>query len=184
MSSARSFMVPKWTETVADLRATEGVRVYRLCSRCGSEELVDLDKLIDTFGPLYSLWNRRAPCETSGCEGRTWYRAQPPNYFHRIMKDAAPEHVDRLHQRWKASLPPDVRDTLPVIPMLQATDMCIMVGCGRCELRAYLGATDIRAWGASISLLQLIERVACSHGCEVAADLVCRDAVPEKERPI
>ena len=114
---------------VGRLRETDGVLVYEKCDKCGRECLVDLDALIDEFGPRYTLWNRRSPCLTEGCEGRRWYRAQPRNYFHRIMMDAPPAFVAELHERWKASLHPDVRDDFPVIPMLQATDQVVIAGC-------------------------------------------------------
>ncbi len=57
--SARALMIPSWTETVAALKAAEGVRVFQKCHACGMEHVVDLDALISEFGPLYSLWNRQ-----------------------------------------------------------------------------------------------------------------------------
>lgn len=173
--SARALMIPSWTETIAALRETEGVRVFQKCSTCQAEGLVDLDAMIAEFGPLYSLWNREPPCP-SGCGGRLWYRAQPAAYFHRILKDAPDYLVEDIHQRWKASLPADVRDTLPLFPMLQAAGLCVAVACAQCELRAFLSPGDVRAWGDRISTLDLEARIRCKERCGVALDLVASPA--------
>jgi len=167
-------MVPAWTETVASLRATPGVRVYQKCSACQRESVVDLDALIEQFGPLYSLWNRHPPCEVAGCGGQRWYRAQPANYFHKILEGAPAYLVEPLHERWKASLPADVRDGLPLVPMMEATGFVVLVGCGACEIYASLSAVDVLSWGPKITLLDLTQRVACRPGCEIALDLAPR----------
>ncbi len=180
---ARSFMIPRWTEDVGRLRATDGVRVYEKCDKCEREGVVDLDALIDEFGPRYTLWNRRSPCLTEGCEGRRWYRAQPRNYFHRIMMDAPQGFVAELHERWKASLHPDTRDNFPVIPMLQATDQVIIAGCGPCEQLFYLGPISAGAWGEQITLSELTTRLRamCRPGCEMCTDMTPRSSMPPGE---
>ena len=172
--SARSFMIPAWTETVASLKAEDGVRVYQKCSACSRESIVDLDALIEEFGPLYSLWNRHPPCEDPRCAGKRWFRAQPANYFHKILEGAPAYLVEPLHERWKASLPADVRDTLPVLPMMEATGFVVLVGCGACDISATLAAVEVQSWGAGITLLDLTQRVACREGCEIALDLAPR----------
>ena len=179
---ARSFMVPGWTEDVGSLRATDGVKVYEKCDRCRREVIVDLDALIEKFGPRYSLWNRTPPCPTDGCEGKLWYRAQPRNYFHKILNEAPPHFVAGLHERWKASLPDDVRDEFPVIPMLEATDQVVMAGCGPCDIRFYMGVLTAGAWGDQISLSGLTKRLAtCRPGCELVCDMCPRRDVPPGE---
>ena len=176
-------MIPRWTEDVGSLRATEGAIVYEKCEVCERQGVVDLDALIEKFGPRYTLWNRRPPCLTEGCEGRRWYRAQPRNYFHRIMMDAPPAFVAELHERWKATLPQDVRDTLPVIPMLKATDQVVVAACGRCDQHYYLSALTTGAWGEQITLDGLAKRLAgmCGPTCEMCTDMIPRAAVPAGE---
>ena len=176
-------MIPRWTEDIGNLRATDGAVVYEKCEVCERQGVVDLDALIDEFGPRYTLWNRRPPCLTEGCEGRRWYRAQPRNYFHRIMMDAPPAFVADLHERWKASLHPDIRDNFPVIPMLQATDQVIIAGCGPCEQIFYLGPISAGAWGEQITLSELTTRLRamCRPGCEMCTDMTPRSRMPPGE---
>lgn len=176
-------MIPSWTETIGDLRAAEGVQVHQRCDRCQVGSVVDLDALIAEFGPLYSLWNRRPPCPAPGCGGRIWYRAQPRNYFHKILDDAPDHLVDEIHQRWKATLPREARDALPVIPMLSAAGLCVAVSCARCALSAHIGPLEVRAWGERVTTLDLAARLRCREGCGMALDLVPLESIAPADRP-
>lgn len=180
---ARSFMIPRWTEDVGSLREADGVRVYEKCDGCQTETIVDLDGLIERFGPRYTLWNRTPPCPAKGCDGHLWYRAQPRNYFHKILNEAPAEFVAELHERWKASLPDDVRDQFPVIPMLKATNQVIVAGCGPCEQIFYLGPISARAWGDQITLADLTKRLSrmCRPSCEIVCDMCPEARVPPGE---
>lgn len=177
-------MIPEWTEDVGRLAAAEAQVEFR-CSHCQSGHPVALGPLNAEFGPRYSLWNRRPPCPTCGEAG--WYRAQPKGgAWQKILHDAPPDLVEPLHQRWRASLPDDVRSGLPVLPMMAATNQCVVAACGPCDWRFYLSASMVGSWGLRITLDGLTARLAlqCGRdGCAICTDLARRIDVPAGEWP-
>lgn len=176
--SARAFMIPAWTEDVGALRATEGVVVYEKCSRCSAEGIVDLDHLIASRGPRYSLWNRHPPCHKPQCSGQRWFRAQPANYFHKIMENAPEEWVAKLHDRWCATLEEEIRDDLPAVRLMDAADMVLLWGCGECQLLWASGVVNYRSWASNLSLNDIVARTVCNPKCELVADFIPRSVVP------
>ncbi len=184
MSGARAFMIPQWTEDLGQLMAA-GAKVEFRCSGCQTGHPVALGALKTRFGPLYSLWNRRPPCPRCGEPG--WYRAQPKGgAWQKILHDAPPDLVEPLHQRWRASLPDDVRGRLPVLPMMAATSQCVVAACGPCDWRFYLSASMVGSWGGGITLDGLTGRLALQCGrqdCAICTDLARRGDVPADEWP-
>jgi hypothetical protein len=185
----RSFnhqFMPTWSEDAGSLKA-EGATVFALCHgrRCDSRT-VDLDRVIAKHGPRFSFWDRRSTCPKPGCDGWVTFMAVRPGGSWQIqMNDAPPGAAEILHQRWKASLPADVRDKLPLAPMLQASGKYLVLACGDCGLGPiYAGAVQAAVW-RGMSTDQVLEtmRAQCrAGGCGLAADLVDRDQVPEDER--
>lgn len=183
MKSLREHMIPVWTEDLGSLQAAtgDGARVYEKCSSCRTEAQVDLESLIADVGPRFTLWNFHPPCHRQDCSGALWFRAQPRNYFHVIMQGAPPPMVASLRERWRATLPPDIRDYLPLLPMLEATGRIAVASCGRCDVTMYAGLTNLRAWLGSCSMAEMEAKVRCSGGpkvCEIAVEMFPRGLVP------
>jgi hypothetical protein len=169
---------PRLAEDVGSLRATDGVKVYEKCDQCRREVIVDLDALIEKFGPRYSLCNRTPPCPTPGCEGGSGI--EPSRGTTSTRSSTKPRPRSSLaFERWKASLPDDVRDEFPVIPMLESTDQVLKAGCGPCDILFYISSLTAGAWGNQISLSGLTKRLAtCRPGCELVCDMCPRRDVP------
>lgn len=179
-------ILPRWTEDLGALKAAEvdGARVHEKCSRCGVEGRVDLDEMIADVGARFTLWNFHPPCHRTDCDGRLWFRAQPRNYFHVILQDAPEVFVERLRQRWRATLQSDVRDSLPLLPMLEATGRIAIASCGRCQVTHYLGLTQLRSWLVRRSMIELEGRLRCAGGppnCEIAVEMFPRELTPVGE---
>ncbi|WP_309642962.1 hypothetical protein [Phenylobacterium sp.] len=180
---AQDYFVPSWTEDVGALLAS-GARVDLLCDARGCPGVtgVDLHQMSGWFGPRYSLWNRRPACPACASPGR--YRAQPPGAWQKLLYDAPAGLVEPLHQRWYATLEPDLRDRLPVKPMLAAIDGCLLVGCGVCEARFFVAAVMVGAWGPEVCVIALEHAMGCGQvACELAVDIAPLAAVPMSERP-
>jgi hypothetical protein len=52
------------------------VLVEARCDACGVRLRVDLDGLLRSRGPAYSLWNRTPRCKVIGCPGRVTFWAR------------------------------------------------------------------------------------------------------------
>lgn len=185
--SIERLMIPSWTEDLGALQdaAREGgAYVEETCSECRGKARLDLDELIDDLGPRFTLWNFHPACGQPGCSGRTWFRAQPSNYFHVILQDAPEQMVEPMRDRWRATLSQDLRDRLPLLPMLEATGRIAIAACGQCEVAMYLSLTSLRAWVGRRSMLDLAEKVRCAGGpriCEMVVEMFPRELVPPGE---
>ncbi|MBP6876535.1 MAG: hypothetical protein KBC34_00815 [Phenylobacterium sp.] len=185
MTAARDFMIPLWSEDLGHMLEAR-VAVEEICSRCQRKRFLDLAAMAAKLGPRYSLWNRRPPCPTPGCGDRLWFRAQPPNAWHKIMCDVPPAMVEGLHARWRATLPKAQRDSLPLSPMLEATDSLVEVGCELCGHRFYLNRMMVDAWGPGLSTDDLAARFRLQCGrtpCVLELEMTPRCDVPYDERP-
>lgn len=63
---------PEWVDTLGNM-AEQGWLVRALCSTCGACQDVDIPALIEKVGPDYCLIDRRPPCRTPDCTGRTLF---------------------------------------------------------------------------------------------------------------
>jgi hypothetical protein len=69
-----------------------GFSSYAYCPACRLYREVDLNKLMATKGPAYSLWNRRCRCKKPGCTG--WVRFKVGPGWH------TPDYDDNTEARW------------------------------------------------------------------------------------
>ena len=184
MASFRELFIPTWTEDVGRLHA-EAANVTAFCGSCRQDNPADLSALINEFGPRYSLWNRLTPCPNCGREN-AYIARRPGGSWQKIMTDAPSGLVAPLHARWSATLPPDVRDTLPIRPMALAIGGCVVVACGPCDFRYFLSSAMAEAWHGGITLQDLVQILARNCGkrdCGICADLIARADVPPGEWP-
>ncbi len=63
-------IIQTWSMNLGRMLAhtPDGCEAWIVCSRCKTTEAVDLFKLAQRYGPLFSLWNRRPPCPRCGDE--------------------------------------------------------------------------------------------------------------------
>lgn len=182
-------MMPEWTLDAGSLKAHGTAVVWADCNgvtaNCDSR-VIDLERVIARHGERFSFWNRHPRCPTPGCGGALQFRAVPGGGAWQVQMHGVPQlEADTLHERWKASLPSDVRDALPVVPMLQATGNFIVMRCAICELSpVYIGAAQAVGW-RRMSIDEVTEHVArqCrAGGCGLALDMVPADQVPDADR--
>ncbi len=68
-------MFPSWVDTLGSmLEAGKLVRAY--CAACKASVDVDIPALIKKVGRDFCLVDRRPPCRTPGCSGRTLFMYQ------------------------------------------------------------------------------------------------------------
>lgn len=68
-------MFPTWVETLGNM-ARKGWPVRAYCSTCKEGQDVDIPALIEKVGRDFCLIDRRPPCRTPGCTGRTLFMYQ------------------------------------------------------------------------------------------------------------
>jgi len=66
---------PRHVQTIGAMKK-EQVPVFAHCSKCAGSFKVNLDLLIQAYGPGFSLINRKGPCPSLRCEGRCHFLAQ------------------------------------------------------------------------------------------------------------
>lgn len=178
--AGESFFVPAWTvdaKALLDARA----EVHASCSRCKRWDLVDLERVITKHGPRFSFWNRRPPCPKCKPDRLSFLAGRPgAGVWLTRMFDLPQAHVDRIHDRWRASWPRERRDCLPVRPLMWAVNGMLDVGCD-CDVHPgfRLNADEVRAWcstrGRELTTTELVEifRQSCpERACRLDAVLV------------
>lgn len=92
-------IIQTWSQNVGRMlsRYPQGCEAWIVCSRCKTNEPVDLFKLCDRFGPLFSLWNRRPPCPTCG-DGRFFTSHHSKGAFVWPMTTDEPWLTNDLHR--------------------------------------------------------------------------------------
>lgn len=84
-----------WQGTLAQMQAS-GTRLAQTCpSRdCGAWHPLDVENLIEAFGPEHRLWDRHPPCPACGARG--YYMASPgPATPFRPLLSSADAHLRR-----------------------------------------------------------------------------------------
>ncbi len=76
---------PNRQRTLADFKS-QGWGIAKWCQRCGHGEMVDIDWLIERFGPGFFPWNRWTRCDKLGCTGRALLKAAKPPMLGRFYR--------------------------------------------------------------------------------------------------
>jgi hypothetical protein len=75
----------------------KGRCIWIVCSRCKTNDLVDVFKLSEKYGPLWSPWNRRPPCPKCG-DPRFFTGHHNSADFVRPLFTEEPGYTDDLHE--------------------------------------------------------------------------------------